>query len=93
MPSTTTSLQSTATRFGIAACIWGSLALGGCLLSPSDESGTTPSARQEDSGNTGSVGEKAAQNSGVPRGCSREWDSVARDSVFNCPDIRPPSPN
>ncbi len=93
MPSAALFRSHVAMRLGIGACIWGSLALGGCLLSPSDESATAPSARQDVSPKTESVGEKASQNPGVPRGCTREWDSVARDSVFNCPDIRPPSPN
>lgn len=92
MPSAAPS-PSLVRRLGPAAAFWASLVLGGCLLSPADDHATAPAAAAKEDQSANALRDQAPLRPGVPRGCSLEWDVAAKDSVLNCPDIRPPSPN
>lgn len=79
------SRSKTYRRLGATAA---ALALCGCLLAPIEKASPAPEATDA----ARAQSETAPERPGVPRGCTLEWSSVARDSVLNCPDVRPPSP-
>ena len=86
-------LATRAMRFAPAAAFCAAFVLVGCLLSPAEEHATAPAASQTEDQNAKALRDQAPLRPGVPRGCSLEWDVAVKDSVLNCPDIRPPSPD
>jgi hypothetical protein len=54
---------------------------------------TAATAPRGDEAEASAPREKAAGKPGVPAGCTRVWSVAAADSVPNCPDLVPPSPD
>ncbi len=61
----------------------------GCLMQPSSQSADV-SPRMTTEPNA--LRDQSAPDNGIPKGCTREWDQSANDSLLFCPDIRPPKP-
>lgn len=71
------------------ACLCAAIVvLFGCISDPAD--GEAPAATESDA--TNALSDQSKDRPGVPRGCEMVWSPASRDSVVNCPDIRPPSP-
>ena len=79
-------IRLSALSLGFALC------LGGCLLDNEGKAAAPAQGIPADQ-NANALQEQTPQRPGVPRGCTLEWSSAAKDSVLNCPDIRPPKPN
>ena len=70
------------------ACACAAVVLIGCVTGASDDK--APAQSKTDAANT--LVDQPQDRPGVPHGCTMVWSPTARDSVVNCPDIRPPSP-
>lgn len=71
---------------------WAALAAACGLIACVDAGSAAAPRSEDDPAPAHALQEGSARPTGVPPGCTREWNYAIADSVLNCPDIRPPSP-
>ncbi|MDB5050833.1 MAG: hypothetical protein JWO30_3904 [Fibrobacteres bacterium] len=82
-----------AKRLARAAAFAFCLGVCGCLMdSPSDGSADAAATATDPGVGPKALRDQSAPDTGIPRGCTREWNQAAMDSLLYCPDVRPPKP-
>lgn len=70
----------------LAVAALGMILLAGCMVAPSDEAGNAPAPVADPSPRSKNVTEPRT----LPV-CVRIWSETALDSIWDCPDPRPPA--